>query len=92
MEKMARALVRLIGKVTSAFPFIGKIYAGTGACSATVTCTDVEPLVVLSDSSVPASTHAPSLAAPPSPWFRPKNSQWMLQTRARFSRPPYGGG
>ena len=61
MEKMARALVRLIGKVTSVFPFSGKIYAVTGAGSATVTCTDVEPLVVLSDSSVPASTHATSV-------------------------------
>ena len=34
----------------------------------------------MSDSSVTASTHAPSLAASAAPWFRPTNMLWMLQT------------
>ena len=36
--------------------------------------------------------HAPSLAAPPARWFQPIKPHWMLQTGARSSRPPYGGG
>ena len=42
--------------------------------------TDVEQFVVLSDSSVTASTYAPSVAALAAPWFRPMNMLWMLQT------------
>ena len=36
--------------------------------------------MVLSDSSVTASTYAPSVAALAAPWFRPTNMLWMLQT------------
>ena len=50
----------------------------------------VERLVVMSD-SVTASPHAPSRHAPAAQWFRLTNPLRMLQTRARSSRPPYGG-